>query len=150
MVRLTLRLLKATLWLLAGLLPAMAGTLHHLVPFAITRLIVRFVKHPGRATVAQNRLMIGLPIYGIWYAAVWWLLATRTQLWIAWLWTALMPLCGISALHYAWRVRVVGGTWWSEIKMLTRPAELRKFREQQIRLRSQVERLRHEFRARTT
>ncbi|MEI2723657.1 MAG: hypothetical protein V9H26_08975 [Verrucomicrobiota bacterium] len=54
----------------------LAGALHHLVPFAITRGIVNLVKHPGRATIAQNRLMIGLPLYGIWYALVWWLLAS--------------------------------------------------------------------------
>jgi len=146
--RLTFRLFRETLWLLVELVPAMAGTLHHLVPFAVTRVIVRFIKYPGRTTVAQNRLMIGLPVYGIWYAAVWWLLATRTELWIAWVWTGLMPLCGIAALHYAWRMRVVGRAWWSEIKMLTRPENLRRLREQQARLRVQLGRLRDEFRSR--
>jgi len=149
-VRLTLRLLKETFWLLAGLVPTAAGTLHHLVPFAVTRVIVRFIKYPGRTTVAQNRLMIGLPIYGLWYAAVLWLLATQTQLWIAWLWTALMPFCGIVALHYAWRARIVGRAWWSEIKMLMRPAQLRQLREHQVKLRVQLARLRDEFRARPT
>ena len=146
--RLTLRMVKETLRLLVGLVPAMAGMLHHIVPFAVTRVFVRFIKYPGRTTVAQNRLMIGVPIYGLWYAAVLWLLATRTQLWIAWLWTALMPLCGIAALHYSWRMRVVGRAWWSEIKMLTRPANLRRLREQQARLRVQLARLRDEFRSR--
>ena len=147
-VRLTLRLLRQTLWLLGGLLPAIAGTLHHLVPFVVTRVIVRFIKYPGRTTVAQNRLMIGFPVYGFWYAAVLWFLGTRTQLWIAWLWTALMPLCGIAALHYAWRMQVVGRAWWSEFKMLMRPVQLRRLREQQARLRIRLEHLRNEFRAR--
>jgi hypothetical protein len=145
-VRLTLRLLKETLWLLAGLVPAIAGTLHHLVPFAVTRFIVRFIKYPGRTTVAQNRLMIGLPIYGFWYAAVLWWLATRTEVWIAWLWTGLMPLCGIAALHYAWRMRTAGRAWWQELKMFVQPKQLRRLRSEQVELRRKLQRLREEFR----
>ena len=145
--RLTLRLVKEALWLLLGLIPAIAGALHHLVPFALTRLIVRFVKHPGRATVAQNRLMIGLPVYGLWYAAVWWLLASRTQHWIAWLWTGLMPICGIAALHYTWRMRHAGRASWHELKMLLRPKQLRGLRSEQAELRRKLRRLREEFRA---
>jgi 1-acyl-sn-glycerol-3-phosphate acyltransferase len=144
--RLTLRLFKETLLVLLGLVPAAAGTLHHLVPFAITRFIVRFIKHPGRVTVAQNRLMIGIPIYGLWYAAVWWILAARTELSIAWLWTALMPFCGIAALHYAWRMRTAGRAWWQELKMLAQPKQLRRLRAEQIELRRKLQRLRNEFR----
>jgi 1-acyl-sn-glycerol-3-phosphate acyltransferase len=145
-VRLTLRLLREILWLLAGLVPAIAGTLHHLVPFTVTRVIVKFIKYPGRTTVAQNRLMIGLPIYGVWYAVVLWLLATRTPLWIAWLWTGLMPLCGIAALHYVWRIRHAGRAWWHESKMLTRPKQLRRLRSEQVELRRKLQHLREEFR----
>jgi len=147
--RATAHLLKATIGLLLGLGPAAAGAVHHLVPFAITRGIVKLVKHPGRATIAQNRLMIGLPLYGIWYGAVWWLLASKTHVWLAWLWTGLMPLCGIAALHYAWRVRHTGRAWWQELKMLARPKELRRLRTEQIALRRQLEHLREEYRAGT-
>ncbi|MBP9903252.1 MAG: 1-acyl-sn-glycerol-3-phosphate acyltransferase [Verrucomicrobia bacterium] len=147
--RATAHLLKATIGLLLGLGPAVAGAVHHLVPFAITRGIVKLVKHPGRATIAQNRLMIGLPLYGIWYALVWWLLASHTQVWLAWLWTGLMPLCGIAALHNAWRVRHTGRAWWQEIKMLARPKELRRLRTEQIALRRQLEHLREEYRSGT-
>jgi 1-acyl-sn-glycerol-3-phosphate acyltransferase len=147
-VRLTLRLLRDTLLLLVGMVPALAGALHHLAPFWVTQLIVRFIKYPGRTTVAQNRLMIGLPIYAIWYAAVLAVLSGRTQLWLAWLWTALMPFCGLAALHYSWRARLIGRAWWSEIKMLLRPDALRRLREQQVRLRLQLAHLRSEFRGR--
>ncbi|MSU57507.1 MAG: hypothetical protein EXS35_04895 [Pedosphaera sp.] len=143
--RLAWKLTKETLWLLPGLLPAMAGTLHHLVPFLVTRGLVRLVKYPGRTTIAQNRLMIGLPIYGIWYAAVWWWIATHHAVWIAWLWTALMPLAGIEALHYAWRMRRAGRAWWSEIKMFVNRAELLRLRGQQAGLRRQLEKLRAEY-----
>src|SRR6185295_10622041 len=47
LTRLAGRLLAGTGRSLAGLAPAIAGTLHHIVPFALTRLVVRFVKYPG-------------------------------------------------------------------------------------------------------
>ena len=146
--RLTGRLLLDSLWLLLGLGPALAGTLHHLVPFAITRGIVQLIKHPGRPTIAQNRLMIGLPIYAIWYAAVWLLIATHHAVWLAWLWTALMPLAGVAALHYAWRVRVAGRWWWQELKMIFQPAPLRRLRHRQLNVRRQLEQLRDQYLAR--
>lgn len=147
--RLTAHLFKETIRMLLGLGPALAGALHHFVPFTITRGIVNRVKHPGRATIAQNRLMIGLPLYGIWYALVWGLLASQAHLWIAWLWTGLMPLCGIAALHYAWRVRHAGQAWWHEIKMVLRPKVLRSLRAGHGQVRRQLEQLRKEYRAQT-
>ena len=146
--RLTGWLLLDTLRLLIGLGPALAGTLHHLVPFAITRGIVQLVKHPGRATLALNRLMFGLPVYVLWYAFVWWLLAKYTQPWIAWLWTVLMPLAGVAALHYAWRVRGAWRAWWQELKMIFQPAQLRRLRHSHVNVRRQLELLREEYLAR--
>lgn len=145
--RLTGRLLAETIRLFVGLVPATAGALHHLVPFAVTRAIVRLVKYPGRTTLAQNRLMIGLPIYGLWYAFVWWLLATQTGVWIAWLWTGVMPLAGIAALHCSWRLRHAGRAWWHELKMLARRKQLRRLRAEQAELRPQLRHLREEYRA---
>ena len=146
--RLTGRLLADTLRLLIGLGPALAGTIHHFVPFAITRGLVQLVKNPGRATLALSRFAIGLPLYALWYAFVWWLIATRTHEWIAWLWTALMPLAGVAALHYVWRLRHAGRAWWQELKMVLRPAQLRQLRVGQVNLRRQLEQLRAEYRAR--
>lgn len=148
LARLAGRLLADTLRLMVGLVPAIAGAMHHLVPFAVTRVIVRFIKHPGRTTIAQNRLMIGLPVYGFWYALVWWLLATHTRVWIAWLWTGLMPLAGVAALHYAWRARHVWRAWRQELKTLTRPKQLRRLRTGQASLRRDLEQLREEYHAR--
>jgi 1-acyl-sn-glycerol-3-phosphate acyltransferase len=139
------RLIKETLRLLPGLLPALAGTVHHAVPFWVTRGIVRLIKHPGRATIAMNRLLLGLPIYGAWYVLVWWLLAGRAELWIAWLWTALMPLCGLQALHYAWRLEQAGRGWWHELKMTVRRDKLEGLRRAQAGLRNQLQSLREEF-----
>jgi 1-acyl-sn-glycerol-3-phosphate acyltransferase len=143
--QLTGRLILDTLRILLGLGPALAGTLHHLVPFVITRGIVQLIKHPGRPTIAQNRLMIGLPIYAIWYAAVWLLIAKYHAVWLAWLWTGLMPLAGVAALHYAWRVRVAGRWWWQELKMIFQPARLRQLRHSHLSVRRQLEQLRKEY-----
>jgi 1-acyl-sn-glycerol-3-phosphate acyltransferase len=143
---LTVRLLADTFRLMLGLVPGIAGTVHHLVPFAVTRGLVRLVKYPGRTTVAQSRLMIGLPVYGLWYAAVWWLLAAQTRVWIAWLWLGLMPFAGIATLHFAWRVRQAGRAWWHELKMILQPRELRRLRMQQAELRRKLRHLRDEFR----
>lgn len=143
------KLAKQTLWLLPGFIPALAGTLHHLVPFLITRGLVQLVKYPGRTTIAQNRLMVGVPIYAIWYAFVWWMLAKYFAVWIAWAWTALMPLAGIEALHYSWRIRHTGRAWWSEIKMAVKRDELKRLRAQQLELRSQLQQLANEYRSRT-
>lgn len=145
MARLTWRLIKDTFRLLLGLAPAIAGTLHHLVPFAATRAIVRCVKLPGRATVALNRLLIGLPVYALWYALVWWLLASQTRAWCASLWTALMPFAGVAALHYAWYMRHAGHAWWHEIKMLLHPVQLRRLRFEQAELRRRLQHLREEY-----
>ena len=145
--RLTGRLLLDTLRLLIGLVPALAGTIHHLVPFAITRGLVQLVKNPGRATLALSRFVISVPVYAVWYAFVWWWLTRWTQVWIAWLWIALMPLAGVAALHYAWRLRHAGRAWWQELRMVLRPAQLRQLRIGQVHLRRQLEQLRAEYRA---
>lgn len=149
LARLTGRLLLATLRSLLGLGPALAGALHHLVPFAITRGIVQIVKHPGRPTIAQNRLMIGLPVYGIWYGVVWLLIATHHAVWLAWLWTLLMPFAGVAALHYGWRLRVAGRVWWQELQMIFRSAELRRLRHSHVNVRRQLEKLKAEYLARS-
>ena len=145
LARLTGRLVLDTLRLLLGLLPAGAGMLHHLVPFAVTRGIVQLVKHPGRPTIAQNRLMIGLPVFALWYALVWGGIAHHHGALFAWLWTVLMPCAGVAALHYAWRVRTAGRAWWQELKMIFRLAELRRLRQSHVSVRRQLEKLKAEY-----
>lgn len=139
------KLAKETLWLLPGLLPFIAGTLHHIIPFLATRGIVQLIKYPGRVTVAQNRLMIGIPLYAIWYAAVWWFINRHLGAWPACLWTALMPFAGIEALHYAWRIKRAGRAWWSEMKMVFHRPKLAELRAGQIGLRQELEALRTEY-----
>src|SRR5580765_3742191 len=100
---------------------------------------------PDRTTIALNRLLVGLPIYVLWYAATWLLIATHHAVWMAWLWTALMPFCGVEALHYAWRLRSAGRAWWNEVRMLTRREALRQLRAEQKSLGEKLSQLRQEF-----
>lgn len=141
----TAHLLLEITRLFAGFVPAMAGTVHHIVPFAVTRGIVRLVKHPGRATIAFNRLAIGLPIYAAWYAVVWVALAKHTAHWIAWLWIVLMPFCGVAALHYAWRIRNAGRVCWQELRVILNPAGLRRLRSDHAKLQKEIRALRDEY-----
>lgn len=133
--------------LLPGLIPTVAGALHHLVPFLIVRGLAKLVGRPDRTTIALNRLLVGLPIYALWYTAVWILIATHHAVWMAWLWTVLMPFCGIEALHYAWRLRTAGRAWWNELKMLPRRTALRRLRDEQAEVSGRLARLRNEYHA---
>ena len=140
------QLLRRTLWGIVGLVPAIAGTVHHLVPFALTRALARLVTWQGRTTVAQSRLLIGLPVYALWYAVVWFLVS-RTSVRVAWIWIAAAPLAGLVALQYWGRLRRVFRDWWHELKMLFRPRELRRLRRDRVELRHKLLQLRQEYRA---
>ena len=113
-----------TLGLAVGFVPALAGLLHHLVPFVLTRLAGRLFRQPLRATIALSRLGPGLVIYAAWYALAWSWLARRFPDWVAWTWTTLMPLAGILALHYWPRTGQAARVLWQRIRMSRRRGEL--------------------------
>ncbi len=137
---------KEALMLLPGFAPGLAGLIHHAAPFALTRLLVRWSRHPGRATVALNRLLWSLPIYTVWYALVWRWLAAWSRPWVAWLWVALMPLAGIVAWHH-WRYAAQAVRWWwPELRMLFRPGRLWELRRNHAELRRQLLALAQEYR----
>ena len=143
--RLAWKLIKRTLWLLAGLLPALAGTAHHLPPFVLTRGLVALISRRGRTTIAQSRLVFGLPIYAAWYVVVWWSLSAWVTFRIATLWIILAPVAGVVALHYWGRLYRTGRDWQHELKMLTRPSELRRLRTERVELHHKLLRLRAEY-----
>jgi hypothetical protein len=125
----------------------MAGLIHHLVPFALTRLMLCRKKHSGLTWVATLRLLWSLPIYAAWYALVWWALARWSQTWVAWLWVALMPAAGIMAWHYCRRTAETARLWWQEVRMLFHSEELRRFRSEQAGLREKLLALAEGYRA---
>ena len=122
--QLALNLAGALCRLAVGLPVAVVGTLHHLLPFVLTRLIASRVQAPGRSTVALSRLLIGLPIYAAWYGFVWGWLSFHVATWIATIWIILMPFAGITALHYWEYARRTVIAWWHQIRLLTRRSEL--------------------------
>ncbi len=132
------QVLKELIGLLPGLVPGVAGVIHHAIPFAITRLLVRWRVPHGLTWVAVNRLLLSLPIYAAWYAAVWWALAVWTHTWVAWLWVTLMPPAGIVAWHYCRQVAQTIRLGWQEMRLLFQPDRLRQLRRSQAELRQQL------------
>jgi hypothetical protein len=128
------RLVWHTLRLTMGVVPMVAGTVHHLVPFLIVRLVASRFQQPGRSTVALMRLLFGLPVYGAWYVLVWWWIAWQFPApnnWVAWTWTALMPPAGIFAFSYWYRARDTATLWWHQLRALWAPHRLRALRREQ-------------------
>ena len=115
---------EVTLRLVLGFVPALAGFLHHLVPFVLTRLTSRRIRQPLRATIALSRLGPGLVLFAAWYAFAWWWLARRLPDWVAWTWTVLMPPAGILALQYWPRAGQAARVLWQRIRMSRRRATL--------------------------
>jgi len=131
---------------LPALLATVAGALHHAVPFAVTRLLVSRRTHAGRSWLAVYRLLFSLPCYGVWYALVFWALARWTNLWLASLWTLAMPPAGIIALRYCHRLADIIRLWCQEARMALRPRRLDQLRQEQARLRGELQAMADDFR----
>ncbi len=110
------------------------GLLHHLVPHLVTRVLAARFDHPGRVTVALNRLLVGVPVYLAWYAAVLALMLRVFMPWVAWGWAAVMPVAGLCAIWVARRLRVVLPVWWAEVKLLPRRQRVRELRRERAEL----------------
>jgi 1-acyl-sn-glycerol-3-phosphate acyltransferase len=141
------RLAGGALGLALGFVPALAGLLHHLVPFVLTRLAGRLVRQPVRATIALSRLGPGLVIYTAWYALVWWWLSRWFPDWVASLWTALMPLAGIQALHYWLRAGQSARVLWQRLRMSRRPGELDRLRAERAAVSERLRAMAEDFAA---
>ena len=70
-----LRVCSTLLRLMLFSLPAMLGSLWHLIPFIAVRSIASLLDQPGKVTVSTHRLLVGLPLYLSWYAALGWLMS---------------------------------------------------------------------------
>lgn len=141
------RLLAAPLGLAALFLPAVLGTLHHLLPFALVRLVAPRLQTPGRTTVSMARLGLGIPIYAGWYALVWWWWVHRwsfNPLFVN-LWLAAMPACGAVALTYWKRAGEVARHWWQQMRVFFRSKELEQLRQERFALRTQLRAMGDEF-----
>ena len=142
------RLLLKGMWVVIGFALALPGTVHHLIPFIITRVLARQVQAPGRSTIALSRLLVGIPIYAMWYFAAWSQIAVNFSWLTAWLWTLAMPLAGIFALIYWRQMRRFAPVLGREMAMLVRPEQITKLRGNQEKLRIQIAALAEEYRSR--
>ena len=121
------------------------GLLHHLLPHLIARFWAARLDQPGRVTVALHRLLVGLPVHAIWYAAVTVGMLRTFQPWVAWGWLALMPVAGLCAVWVGRRLRVVLPIWWAEAKLLLQRQKVEALRTERAELVATLTALTDEF-----
>jgi 1-acyl-sn-glycerol-3-phosphate acyltransferase len=130
-------LLIEAVWLTFWFPAAMIGTIFHVVPFVLVRGIARKLQD-GPTTAALSRLGLGLPIYGLWYAGLWWALRSYFLPWVAWTIVSFMPFAGMLALTYAHRARDICDHWLQQMRALIRPGQLRELRAEQGKVRAEL------------
>jgi hypothetical protein len=125
-------------------LPALFGTLSHIVPFVLVRRIAARMDQPGRKTISTNRMLVGVPLYLSWYAIVTILLMLFDGR-IALIWLALAPFAGLLAVHYCRRAGRSARLLYQQIKALIGRQYLRQLREQRTKLHEQLTELAGEY-----
>jgi 1-acyl-sn-glycerol-3-phosphate acyltransferase len=125
------RLLSRTLGLILGTPPTLLGMLHHVLPFAIVRALAARFEAGGRTTRSLMRLGFGLPVYGAWYAVVWWGMAEYFRPGVATAWALCMIPAGTFALAYSRTLRTVAVDWWHEMRSFSLGPKVMEWRDQQ-------------------
>jgi 1-acyl-sn-glycerol-3-phosphate acyltransferase len=143
---LVLRLLARGFLFALSFVLSIPGTLHHILPFAVTRWLASMLQAPGRSTIALARLLIGLPLYAFWYFLVCKTLAQHFSREVAWIWTIWMPSAGLFALMFWRQVKRVAPVLGREMAMLIRPEQIGKLRANQEKLKRELARLASEYR----
>lgn len=139
-LRICAGLLRSALLLVLLFLPALLGTLHHLVPFLLVRGLAAKFDQPGRKTVSTNRVLVGLPLYLIWYGVVAWaLFASTLPPWFVWAWLIAAPPCGVIAIHYWRRAAQMARLLWHQVRVTLNRATLKDLRQSQSQLRVRLE-----------
>jgi 1-acyl-sn-glycerol-3-phosphate acyltransferase len=144
-LRLFLRLMRDTISHFMGIVPALAGLVHHAVPYVISRQLSLRVSKSGRMTLALARLGIGLPLMIATYVAVWFALRSYFLPWVAWAWTLTMPFCGFLALKRLRRLRRGGQALVAQARLCFQKDKLRALRAQQSDVRRLVAGMADEF-----
>lgn len=107
--------------LAAGTVLGLFGLVTHLAPYLFVRVVSAWIPAPGRMTLALNRLLLGLPVYGAWYGFTAWWLADYFVTWVVVTWLVLMPLSGLLALDNARRWKRLFPRLRAEARLLLRP-----------------------------
>ena len=143
---LVLRLLGRAFLFAFSFVLSIPGIVHHIVPFLATRFLSGVFQPPGRSTIALARLLIGLPVYALWYFVVWRILAQEFSHEVAWIWTLWMPSAGLFALMFWRQLKRVAPVLGREMAMLIRPEQIGKLRANQDKLKRELARLAAEYR----
>ena len=131
-----LRVCSTLLRLMLFSLPAMLGSLWHLIPFIAVRSIASLLDQPGKVTVSTHRLLVGLPLYLSWYAALGWLMLDQGFMNGVVLGTLVfMPFAGVFALAFWRRASSAAVVLWHQLLISGRRGRLKEIR----RLRSDLQ-----------
>lgn len=132
-------------WALALFLPAIVGTLFHVVPFTVVRFVAARVRPPGRTAVSLYLMLVGIPIYLGWYVACGFWIYDYFTTWFATTCLALLPVLGLLALTY-WRgARHVARLWWRQLRFVFGRERLRQLRAQRLELQELLAQLAGEY-----
>ena len=128
-------------------LPALIGTLVHLIPFLLVRITAPRFQLTGKTTVSFYRLIFGLPYYGSWYLAVWVLLWHYTDYRIATIIVTMLPLFGVFSFHYWLNASEVVRSLREELKLILDAKRLTKLRQENQVIKKEIAVLGDKFRA---
>jgi len=139
------RLLWSFLCLASLFIPALVGMLHHLAPFVFVRALAARLDQPGRKTVSTNRMLIGVPLYLLWYAVVAWWAFGYFSAWFAWTWMIVAPFCGVVAVYYWHKAGQTARLLWHQLRVTVRRGTLKRLRQQESKLRERLDELAEEY-----
>ncbi|MCC5021872.1 MAG: hypothetical protein J6386_04760 [Candidatus Synoicihabitans palmerolidicus] len=131
--------------LLGALGLGIVGLMYHLVPHGVTRVAAARLDQPGRMTGAFNRILVGVPVYGMWYtaSAVWgWHVF---QPWVVLGGLVLLPVAGLVAVWFGRRLRTAGPIWLAEARLLGQRSRGRELRAERAALVTSLTDLAEEF-----
>jgi glycerol-3-phosphate O-acyltransferase/dihydroxyacetone phosphate acyltransferase len=134
------------IWRVLFGVPALIGTLLHLIPFGLVRLISPKFEGVGKTTTSLYRILVGLPFYAVWYVAAWFALHHYKDATIATASVVAMPLIGIFAFHYWINVGEVWRSLREEAKLLLNAELLAGLRAENRAVKKQVAELGDEYR----
>ena len=129
-----------------ALVPVLAVTLFHLLPFFLVRWIAARFTRIGKTTVSMYRLLVGIPGYLGWYLLGF---SGLRSLWPAGALplTVAMPVLGIASLHY-WRAWPYWtGNTISLLRWFSKRAAVRELLVERQELDAQLAQLAEKFRA---
>ena len=145
-LRLWLRQAADLLYLLLAAAPSFIGTVCSAPPYFFTRPLARRCIEPGRTTVALYRLLVGIPVYLVWYGVLWFMLAAYFIPAVAYRVTLAAPFLGLFAYSFWGRLSRFGGLWWQELLVLVRGRDLARLRVQHRQLQQDLSQMAERYR----